>query len=63
MLEFEWWMSRCDPLEMWPDEKKRDVLQEVLVAGAVAARLADELKQKVPRWDGSKKHFDALRRR
>jgi hypothetical protein len=63
MIDFEWWMAKCDPLEIWTDRNKGDVLQELTIAAAVALRLAEDLKQRIQPWDGTRKHLDRLRRR
>lgn len=63
MIQFEWWMNKCEPLDFWPEGKKRGVLKEIMIAAAVGLRLADNLEQEIPLWDGTKTHLDKLRRR
>jgi hypothetical protein len=62
LIKFEWWMNQCQPLAAWPDVKKRRVLEELVAAAAVALRLADDLKEEIPRWDGTKTQLARLRR-
>lgn len=62
MIEFQWWMNQCDPLDSWTDAEKRNVLGELVVPAAVALRLADDLKEEIIRWDGTKGQLARLRR-
>lgn len=61
MISFEWWLNKCDPLHTWSDAKKSEVLKELTLAAAVALRLANDLKQKIRPWDGTKTDLKALR--
>lgn len=61
MLNFEWWLSKCDRLETWSDTKKLEVLKELTLAAAVGLRLANDLKQDLRPWKGTKADLKALR--
>jgi hypothetical protein len=61
IIEFGWWMNQCEPLKMWTDTKKREVLRELVPACAVGIRLASELKEQIPEWNGTKEQLRALR--
>ena len=54
-------MDQSEPVDTWSDAKKRDVLRELIPTAAVARRLADDLKQEIPHWDGTKIHLRRLR--
>ena len=62
MISFEWWLSKCDPLEAWSEAKKLEVLKELTPAAAVALRLANDLKQEIRAWEGTKTDLKVLRR-
>jgi hypothetical protein len=63
MVNFEWWLSKCDPLETWSDAKKIEVLKELTLAAAVALRLAKDLNHEIRPWQGTKTDLKALRGR
>jgi hypothetical protein len=54
LTEFGWWMDQSEPVDRWSDAKKREVLRELIPAAVVAARLANDLQQEIPKWDGTK---------
>jgi hypothetical protein len=61
LIEFGEWMNQCEPLKAWSEAKKRDVLRELLPAAVVATRLAKDLQQKIPEWDGTKHQLHRFR--
>ena len=61
LIEFGWWMDQSEPVDTRSDAKKYDVLRELIPAAVVARRLADDLKQEIPDWDGTKTQLRQLR--
>jgi hypothetical protein len=61
LIEFGRWMDQSDPVDMWSDEKKKDVLRELLPAVIVAIRLANDLNVALPEWDGTKAQLQRFR--
>jgi hypothetical protein len=60
LIEFGSWMDQSAPVNIWPETEKRDVLRQLIPAAVVARWLADDLKQEIPDWDGTKsqlRHF------
>ena len=60
IMELKGWMRQCAPLEQWPDQKKRDVLREMIAPAAVALRLAEEMQIRIPAWNGTDVHLREL---
>ena len=60
LIEFVWWMNQCDPIKVWSDEKKCQVLRELIPAAAVARWIANDLNENIPEWDGTKIHLQRL---
>ena len=54
LVEFSVWMQQSDPVDTWSDAQKRDVLCELIPVAVVARRLAADLKQEIPGWNGTK---------
>ena len=52
---------QSDEVDMWSDEKKKEVLRELIPAAIVAIRLANDLKVALPKWDGTKAQLQRLR--
>jgi len=61
LIEFGWWMDQSDEVDMWSDEKKKEVLRELIPAAIIAIRMANDLKVALPKWDGTKAQLQRLR--